>query len=415
MKIVVIGSGLAGVTSAWFLRARGHEVTVLDREQGPGRDTSFANGGMLTPGMCEPWNAPGVWRVLLSSLGRSDAALQLRLRALPSLIRWGLMFLRNSSAAAYERNHRSNLELAMYSLATMQGLRQAAQLEFGHAARGSLGIFRDKPALDNATTEAVRLAAAGLKCRRLSTAEMVALEPALAPTADRLSGGLFYESDEVGDAHQYCVALAERASTAGVQFCFGEQAALELRSGKVVAVATERERFVADRYVVAAGSYSTPLLHKAGVRLPVRPAKGYSITFECDARPLLTRPVIDHHFHVVAVPFVRALRAAGTAEFAGFDRSLNPARVRNLFSWMRDMLPQGRWDEAAARPWCGLRPSSPDGVGIIGPTPVKNLWVNGGHGHLGWTMAAGSAQLLTDLLSGDVPGIDPAPYSLARF
>ena len=415
MKIVVIGSGLAGVTSAWFMRARGYDVTVIDRAQGPGREASFANGGMLTPGMCEPWNAPGVWRVLLSSLGRSDAALQLRLRALPSLVRWGLTFLRNSTAAAYERNHRSNLKLAMYSLGIMHRLREHTRIEYGRAARGSLGIFRDRAALEHAAAEANRLAAAGLECRRMSTAETVELEPALAPIADRLSGALFYASDEVGDAHQYCVALAERARQAGVQFHFGGEASFELRSGRVVGVTTRDKRFVADHYVVAAGSYSTPLLRRAGVRLPVRPAKGYSVTFSGRDKPLLSRPIIDHHLHAVIVPIQNVVRAAGTAEFAGYDRSLNSARVRNLLSLMKDILPQGRWEADAAQPWCGLRPSSPDGVAIVGATPVRNLWMNGGHGHLGWTMAAGSAQLLTDLLSGDLPGIDPAPYSLARF
>ena len=417
MKIVVIGSGLIGVTTAYFLRLRGHEVTVIDRQQGPGRETSFANGGMLTAGMCEPWNAPGAWRVLLRSVGRSDAALQLRLRTLPGLTGWAMTFLRNSTAAAFERNHRSNLRLALYSLEVMRSLRQQTHVEYGRAARGSLGLFRDPAALDHACAAASRLSSAGLISRRLSTAETVELEPALAPIADRLSGAIHYEIDEVGDAHRFCAALADHAQQEGVEFCFDtEVSSLEMRSGRVLGVMSDRKRFVADHYVVAAGSYSTLLLRGAGVRLPVRPAKGYSVTFDGDhARPSLHRPIIDHHLHAVIVPFEGALRAAGTAEFAGYDRSLDPARIRNLLALMQDILPQAHWNPAAAKPWCGLRPSSPDGVAIIGSTPVSNLWVNSGHGHLGWTLAAGSARLLTQLMAGDSPSIDPAPYALARF
>lgn len=418
MKIVIVGSGLIGVTTAYFLRLRGHEVTVLERAEGPARETSFANGGMVTPGMCYPWNAPGVWRVLLSSLGRSDAALQLRLRALPALTSWGMRFLRNSTAAAFERNHRSNLRLALYSLEVMQSLRQRTRVEYGRTARGSLAIFRDQAALERACAAAGRLSSGGLIFRRLSTAKTVELEPALGPIAGRLSGAIHYESDEVGDAHQFCVALAEHARQEGVEFSFRtEVTSLEMRSGRVTGVMSDRKRFIADQYIVAAGSYSTPLLRHAGVQLPVQPAKGYSVTFDgAYDRVSLGRPIIDHHLHAVIVPFEGgALRAAGTAEFAGYDRTLHPARIRNLLALMRELLPQTQWDSATAKAWCGLRPSSPDGVAIIGPTPVSNLWVNCGHGHLGWTFAAASGQLLTHLMSGDSPAIDPAPYAFTRF
>jgi len=181
-------------------------------------------------------------------------------------------------------------------------------------------------------------------------------------------------------------------------------------------VRTERERFVADQYIIAAGSYSTLLLRQAKVRLPVCPAKGYSVTFENSSdRPTLNRPVIDYFLNAAVVPFNGYMRAAGTAEFAGYDRALTSARIHNLLALVRQVLPQAEWNLADAKCWCGLRPSSPDGVAIIGATPVQNLWINSGHGHLGWTMAAGSAQLLTNLISGESPAIDPGPYSLARF
>jgi D-amino-acid dehydrogenase len=247
--------------------------------------------------------------------------------------------------------------------------------------------------------------------------ELTEIEPALMPAAARLSGAVLYESDEVGDAHKFCVALASHARRLGVDFRFGtEVRAIEMSAGKVTAIITANQRFTADRYVVAAGSYSSLLLKQTGIRLPIQPAKGYSVTFAGGNEQVgLRRPVIDHHLHAVIVPFEDgSMRAAGTAEFAGYDRTLNDARVRNLVTFLQELLPQAQWNAAESLPWCGLRPSSPDGVAIIGPTPVANLWINSGQGHLGWTLAAGSAQLFTDLLSGDAPAIDPQPYSLAR-
>ncbi len=417
MKVIVIGSGVIGVTTAYYLSLRGYEVTVLDREEGPARETSFANAAMLTPSMAQPWNAPGCWRILLASFGRSDAALQLRLRALPAVATWGVTFLRNSRAAAFERNTLSNFQLASYSLEVMQSLRQQTHIEYGRAAGGSLSVFRDQGALDRACAVANQLVAAGLSFRRLSTGQLVELEPALAPIAHRFTGAIHYPADETGDAYRFCVALADHARQQGVKFCFrSEVPSLEVRSGRVTAAIGDRQLFVADRYIVAAGSYSTPLLRSVGVRLPVRPAKGYSITFDDhQGRKSLRLPVVDEHLHAVIVPLEGAIRVAGTVEFAGYDRSLSPNRIRDLMVLLQEMLPQAQLDPAAGKPWCGLRPASADGVPIIGATPVSNLLVSTGHGHLGWTMAAGSAKLLTDLLAGGSPAIDPAPYALARF
>lgn len=417
MKVIVIGSGLMGVTSAFFLTRCGYDVTVLERADGPARETSFANGAMLTAGMAEPWNSPGSWRVLLGSLVRSDAALQVRLGALPSLLGWGITFLRHSAPARFERNAASVLKLALYSRAAMQSLREELDIDYGRAARGSLSIFRSHAALDRACAVAHRRSLEGLPFRRLSNGEAVELEPALAPIAEQLAGAIHYATDETGDAHRFCESLAERARGLGVRFRFGtEVSSLEVESGRVVAVASNQGRLTADRYVIAAGSYSTPLLREAGINLPVRPAKGYSLTFDDSReRPSLRLPIIDSELHAVAVPLEGAVRLAGIAEFTGYDRTLNAARIRTLTKLLPAVLPRARLDFATAKPWCGLRPSSADGVAIIGATPIPNLWVNCGQGHLGWTTAAGSAKLLGSLLSGDTPGIDPAPYALARF
>jgi D-amino-acid dehydrogenase len=417
MKVIVIGAGLIGVTTAYILKRRGHDVLVIERQGGAGRETSFANGAMLSPSMPEPWNSPGSWRVLLNSIFRSDASLQLRLLSLPALARWGVEFLKNSSPAHFELNTVSNLRLALDSLKVMQSLNLLTAIEYGGMASGSLRIFRDRTALDRAIGAAHRLTSQGLSYRVLSSADTVKLEPALGPIADHLAGAIYYPADEIGDAYRFCVALAGHAHDLGVEFCFGtEVSSLEVRSDHVIAALGKHKRFTADRYVVGAGSYSTPLLQRIGIHLPVRPAKGYSITVNSlPGDGALRIPIVDDHLHAVVVPLGGAIRAAGTAEFAGYDLALPRARVDNLLTLLRQVLPQMSFDLAAAKPWCGLRAMSADGVPIIGSTPLSNLFVNTGHGHLGWTMAAGSAQLLTALLSGDVPSIDPMPYALTRF
>jgi len=417
MKVAIIGSGLAGVTTAYLLASRGHAVTVIDRAAGPALETSFANGALLTPSMADPWNAPGCWRILLASIGRSDSPLQLRLRSLPALARWGVGFLRNSNRATFKRNTLRNLRLAQYSLEMMEVLRRRADIDYGRAARGTLRVFRTQDALKRASAAADGLRAQGLSYKRFSATETVAFEPALAAIGDRLAGAVYYSIDESGDAYRFCVVLAEHARRMGVEFRFGcEAARLETHRGSVAAIVTQRERLTADQYVIAAGSYSTGLLRDIGIYLPVQPAKGYSITFNhYEAQPRLTIPLVDDDLHAVVVPLEQGIRVAGTAEFAGYDLTLHPARTRNLLGLLHRVLPQGRFDSNTARPWCGLRPMSVDGLPIIGHTPLRNLLVNTGHGHLGWTMAAGSAQLVTDLMCGSSTSIDPTPYALNRF
>jgi D-amino-acid dehydrogenase len=417
MKIVIIGSGLIGLTTAYFLSCRGQEVTVIDRQAGPGLETSFANGALLTPSMAEPWNAPGSWRLLLASLGRSDAPMQLRLGALPALAGWGISFLRNSRRASFERNTLSNVRLGLYSRDAMESVRAHTHLEYGRSARGALKLFRNSQALEHAWAAAQRLVPEGLRFRRLSRAETLDLEPALAPIGKELTGAIHYQADETGDAYRFCAALAQHLQQQGVEFRFDtDVSSLQLASGRVTAVRSGNERFVADRYIVAAGSYSTPLLRGIGIRLPVRPVKGYSVTLARAAdEESLRIPIVDDDFHAAVVPLAGAIRVAGTAEFAGYDRRPNPSRTGNLVKLLQRILPRAHFDLQAARPWNGLRPMSPDGVPLIGSTPVGNVLVSTGHGHLGWTLAAGSARLLADLLCAQPAAIDPAPYDPRRF
>jgi D-amino-acid dehydrogenase len=417
MKAVIVGSGLIGITSAYFLARQGWEVTVLDRQEGPAQETSFANGSLLTPSMPEPWNAPGSWRVMLRSIGRSDSALQLRLKALPHLAGWGVGFLRNSTPQRYERNTVKCLKLALHSVRMMARIRQETAIQYGQSACGTLRVFRDPAALGRAIAWAQRLRGEGLTYRQLTGSEVVALEPALAPIGGQLAGGIHYPVDEMGNAYEFCVGLAEHARRAGAQFRFRTPVrAIEVRDGNATAVLSGDERFTADRYVVAAGSYTPLLLAKLGVEVPVRPAKGYSLTFDRPVSETSFRvPIVDDDFHAVVVPLENVIRAAGTAEFTGYDLSLTEARIRNLMRLIRLVLPGWRLDREAAKPWCGLRPMSVDGVPIIGPTPIGNLWINTGHGPLGWTMAAGSGHLLSQLLAGGSASVDPDAYALARF
>lgn len=417
MKALIIGSGLLGTTSAYFLSRRGWEVTVLDRRDGPGQETSFANGSLLTPSMPEPWNAPGSWRMLLASLGRSDSPLKLRMKALPHLGGWGAGFLRNSTAERYRRNTVKNLKLALHSMEVLGLLRQQTGIEYGCALRGSLRVIRNPAALERALAWADLLRPEGLTCRPLTPDEIVSMEPALAPIGRQLAGGIHYPVDETGNAYKFCVGLADHARRGGVEFRFRTPVTgIEVRQGAIAAVLSGGTRFTADRYVLAAGSYSPLLLKQLGLGLPVRPAKGYSITFEGPRLdPPFRQPIADDDFHAVVVPLESAIRVAGTAEFTGYDLSLTESRIQNLLKLVRQVLPAGGFERSQARPWCGLRPMSVDGVPIIGPTPIGNLWLNTGHGHLGWTLAAGSGQLLSDLMAGGSPGVNPGDYALARF
>jgi D-amino-acid dehydrogenase len=414
MKVLVIGSGLIGLTSAHFLRDRGYEIIVIDRQQGPGREASFANGALLSPSMPEPWNTPGCWRVLLGSLGRTDSPLQFRTRALPGIIGWGLKFLRNSTPTQFEKNTLSNLALALFSVSTMKQLRQQLLLE---CVPGSLKIFRNPGSFFAAAATAHRFAAYGLKSRSLSTREAIALEPALAPVGGELAGVIHYDQDEVGDAHRFCCTLTEYLRGRGVKFRFATSVSeLEVSYGRVTRVQTSGGSYTADAYVVAAGSYSTPILRTLGLRLPVQPAKGYSVTFDAPedhGTPKI--PLIDDDMHAAIVPIGNRIRVAGTAEFAGYDLTLRPERIQNLLNLAERILPRARLNRATATPWCGLRPMSADGVPIIGRTALRNLWINTGHGHLGWTMAAGSGVLLAHLISDTPTSIDPVPYDPSRF
>ncbi len=418
MRIIVIGSGLLGVASAYFLAQNGAEVTVLERAGAPAEGTSHANAGMLTPSMADPWNAPGLWWHLLRDFGRGHAPLRLRLSGLPGLLTWGPAFIRHSSTRRYRDSVQKNLRLATYSLAVLRNLRTQLGLNYDQTSAGTLRVFRDRRSLDASAARWEILAGFGLKPKTLSPGEVAALEPALAEVRDKIAGGIHCAEDESGDAQRFTGELARQAQGLGVRFQFNsEVTGFEHDGDRLMAVVTAAGRQPADVFVLAAGPWSPLLLKSLDVKLPVRPVKGYSITLDAAAwgqRPGL--PVIDDTLHAAVTPMGARLRVAGLAEFAGYDRSLRAERIENLFSLLLAIYPSfaPHLDRTRAQPWAGLRPVSADGVPFIGRLRYRNLYLNTGHGHLGWTLSAGSGKLLAALIGNRPPEIDAAPYAAQR-
>jgi D-amino-acid dehydrogenase len=419
MRVIVIGSGLLGVSTAWALSERGVGVTVIDRSEGPARETSFANGALLTPSMADPWNSPGVFWKLMRWLGRENSPMLLRPSAVPSLIGWGLKFIRYSSPRHYRDNTLNNARLALYSLHALKELRSARHIDYDGKSVGTLRLFRHRTELDAAREMNDWLGQHGVHSRILDRDATIGMEPALAPVAQDLVGAIHYPDDEHGDAFRFCEGLAKAARERGVQFLYGVNVTHLLHEGRrVTGVAAGEQAWGADAVVVAAGSYSPKLVESLDIRVPVQPVKGYSITVPLDgAVPAPRIPILDDELHAVAVPLANRLRVAGTAEFTGFDRSVTPARIENLRYLLARTYPRIAKASSLERtsPWAGLRPMSCDGVPIIGGTACENLFLNTGHGPLGWTMCVGSGRALADLMTGCRPEIDLAPYSLSRF
>jgi D-amino-acid dehydrogenase len=420
VHVIVVGAGLLGVTSAYWLRHAGATVTVIESEPGPALGTSFANGGMLTPSQAMPWNEPGILARVLGSIGRESSPVLLRPHAVARYARWGLAFIRNSSPARYRRNTLANLRLARYSLRLTAELRQELEFDDDAAATGTIKVFRDRHAYATATAWSQVCAEAGLRFEAIDDPQaVVAREPGLEAIATELVGALYFPDDTSADAHRFGAGLAAHARTMGVEFRYGTTVhGLESRSGRFIAAQTDHGRLAADACVLAAASATPALARRLGIYLPVQPVKGYSLTLPLagwNGAPRI--PVVDDEKHIGATRLGERLRIVGTAEFAGADRRLHPGRIDNLVRFVRHTFPAfaARADWSAVDAWCGLRPMSSDGVPIVGATPIEALFLNTGHGHLGWTMCAGSGRLLADLVLGTPAQLDPAPYALARF
>jgi D-amino-acid dehydrogenase len=416
--LLIIGGGLIGLSTAQVLLDRGEKVRVLEAREGVALETSFANGGLLTPSMPEPWNGPGVQRHLAASLFRSSPSMQLRWRTMPSYLTWGLRFLRNSAPDRFRAATEDNFRLANYSRDKTRELTERLGLEYDLQKTGILSVFQNAQQMAERQSVCELLAPLGMTSVPLDPGEIVAREPLLKNVAHKLIGGIWLPDDATGDAHLFCQGVA-RAIVAGggeIDTCI-EVTGLIVSNGKILGADTNRGRIDADRVVVAAGVHSPALLRSVGQSIPVKPAKGYSVTIDAAGLGELPGVAIqDDELHAVVSRFGDRIRVVGTAEFAGFDTSIGKSRIDHLFDVLESLLPElaSRVDRDAVTPWAGLRPMSSDGRPFIGRGNIEGLYINAGHGALGWTMAMGSAHLLADQILKRPPEIDGSPFLATR-
>jgi D-amino-acid dehydrogenase len=415
MRVVILGSGVVGVTSAWYLARAGHEVTVIDREAGPALETSFANAGQISPGYASPWAAPGVPLKAVKWMFQKHAPLAIRLDGTQFQLQWMWQMLQNCTSGRYAVNKGRMVRLAEYSRDCLQALRADTGIQYEGRTGGTLQVFRTQQQFDGAAKDIAVLKEANVPFELLSANELARAEPALAATSHKLTGGLRLPGDETGDCQMFTTGLAGMAQALGVKFRYNTPIdALAMAGGRIAGVQCGSETVRADAFVVALGSYSTKFL--AGiVKIPVYPMKGYSITapiVNAAAAPVST--VLDETYKIAITRFDDRIRVGGMAEIVGFDKSLRQARRETLEMCVNDLFPGGS-DTARASFWTGLRPMTPDGTPIVGRTPVSNLFLNTGHGTLGWTMSCGSGQLLADLMSGKQPVIQSGDLSVHRY
>ncbi|MDO9708594.1 D-amino acid dehydrogenase [Paracraurococcus lichenis] len=416
MRVVVLGSGVVGVTSAWYLAKAGHEVTVLDRQPAAGMETSFANAGQVSPGYSAPWAGPGIPVKALKWLMMRHRPFVLWPQLDHGLYRWLGQMLANCTAAAYGTNKARMVRLAEYSRDVLRDLRAETGIAYDERTRGTLQLFRTQKQLDGVGGDTAVLDAFKVPYEVLDPAGCIGAEPALRHVQGKFVGGLRLPGDETGDAHVFTQRLAAMATARGVTFRQGVTiAALETEGDRVVGVTTSEGKVTADAYVVAMGSYSPALLRPLGLQVPVYPVKGYSLTLPVtDEAGAPVSTVMDETFKVAITRLGDRIRVGGTAELAGFSLRLRKPRRETLAHSVGDLFPRGG-DLAQASFWTGLRPMTPDGTPVVGPTRYRNLHLNTGHGTLGWTMACGSGRLLADLMTGRAPEIAADDLALSRY
>ncbi|EDT02451.1 D-amino acid dehydrogenase [Burkholderia ambifaria] len=415
MRVVILGSGVVGVASAYYLARAGHEVTVIDREAGPALETSFANAGQISPGYAAPWAAPGVPLKAVKWMFEKHAPLAIRLDGTRFQLQWMWQMLRNCTADRYAVNKGRMVRLAEYSRDCLQALRADTGIQYEGRTGGTLQLFRTQQQLDGAAKDIAVLQEANVPFELLSPAELKNAEPALAAVSHKLTGGLRLPGDETGDCQLFTTRLAALAESLGVKFRYNSPIdSLAIAGGRIAGVQCGSETVRADAYVVALGSYSTSFISNL-MKIPVYPLKGYSITapiVDETAAPVST--VLDETYKIAITRFDQRIRVGGMAEIVGFDKNLRAARRETLEMCVNDLFPGGG-DTSKATFWTGLRPMTPDGTPIVGRTPVSNLFLNTGHGTLGWTMSCGSGQLLADLISGKKPAIQADDLSVHRY
>jgi D-amino-acid dehydrogenase len=416
MKIAILGSGVIGVTSAWYLAQAGHEVTVIDRQSGPALETSFANAGEISPGYASPWAAPGIPMKAIRWLMMRHAPLILRPHADMAMLRWLVAMLGNCNARDYAINKSRMVRLAEYSRDCLIALRAQTGITYDERMQGTLQLFRKQSQFDGIGKDIDVLKADGVPFEVLDRAGCIAAEPGLAANDVDFVGGLRLPHDETGDCFKFTNALADMARALGVVFQNDTRITrLVEEGGRITRVETDRGAVRADVYLVAMGSFSPHVLAPLGLRLPVYPVKGYSLTVPIvdEARaPVST--IMDESYKVAITRLGDRIRVGGMAEISGFSKDLPQARRETLEQSVGSLFP-GAGDLGAASFWSGLRPMTPDSTPVVGPTRVPNLFLNTGHGTLGWTMACGSGRVIADLIGGQRPDIDTADLALSRY
>ena len=416
MKVLVLGSGVIGTSVAYYLARDGHEVQVIDRQEGPALETSFANAGEVSPGYSAPWAGPGVPVKAIKWMLMRHSPLVIWPLLDPAMWRWGAAMLANCTARAYALNKSRMVPIAEYSRDCMKALRADTGIAYDERAQGTLQLFRTQKQLDGIGGDVDVLKQYGVPYEVLDRAGFVKVEPALALTQDKFVGALRLPGDETGDCYLFSNRLAEMAQALGARFRWGTNIqALEQQGGQISGVRTDGGVLRADRYVLALGSYTPLLLRPLGLRLPVYPVKGYSITVPItDAQGAPESTIMDETHKVAVTRLGDRIRVGGTAELAGYSLKLREARRATLEHVVSDLFPTGG-DVSKATFWCGLRPMTPDGTPIVGPTPLSNLLLATGHGTLGWTMAAGTARVIADLVAQRQPEIDIDGLTMARY
>ncbi len=412
MRILILGAGVVGVSAAWYLAADGHEVTVVDRHPGAALETSFANGGQISASHAEPWANPDAPARIFQWLGREDAPLLFRLRLDPQQWRWGLQFLLECLPSRTRRNTIQCLSLALYSRDCLKELRSATGIQYDQLERGILSFYTDPREFEHGVRAAALMREFGCDREVKNVDEAIAIEPALAPCRDRLAGAIFTAGDESGDAQRFTQELARMAATRGVTFRWNVAVDRLIPEGdgighvRLVNEEHRKELVRADAYVMALGTQSSFLLAPVGVPCLVYPAKGYSATIAIDGhRGAPTVSLTDLAWKLVFSRLGQRLRVAGTAELSGYGKELNPIRCDALVRRTFELFPDAG-DRDSAQFWAGLRPATPSNVPLVGATRYRNLFLDTGHGTLGWTMACGSGRALADLIAGRKPGVN---------
>ena len=407
MKVVVLGAGVVGVTTAWYLAREGAEVTVLDRQAGPGLETSYANAGELSYGMTSPWAAPGIPLKALKWLFMKRRPLFIWPLISPTMWMWGIQMLRNCNEESYRVNKSRMVRVSNYSRDCLPDLIAETGIEYDGREQGTLQLFRTQKQLKGSKADQEVLAEYGSPFEVLDRDGCIAAEPALARVKDKFVGGLRLTADRTGDCRMFTTALADKCAEKGVEFLYGQTARkIVIEGGKVVGIDTDPAgRVTGDAYVCAMGSHAPRVLKPAGIRIPVYPVKGYSVTLPVVDDAAAPQSTIMDETHKVAITRLgERIRVAGQAEIAGYSGRLGPHATDTVRYVVNDLFPGGG-DLTKAEGWTGLRPMTPDGTPVLGPTHLPNLFLNTGHGTLGWTMSAGSGKAVADLVLGREPEI----------